>query len=127
MQKIIAKYPDQQARWAKPVEGTMTGASLSTQQNAKVMRMMELLQRGMRKELERLEDGNGSGDLVTVKLVQLDVTSWNNEEKLMALLKELWVSQKRASGLTDDMIEMTLNVMDDESILLDVEAALPEE
>ena len=43
----------------------------------------------------------------------------------MGLLKEMWKKGKRASGLPDDMVDMLFGDMDDESILLDIEASLP--
>ncbi len=132
VEKICTRYPDQRTVWAAPVEGALAEAGTggaAPPPSGKATRLMSLLQRGLQQEMEHLREGNGAGELVTAKLVQLDPASWGNEDKLMTLLKELWVSQKRASGLPDEMIQLTLDVMDDESILLDVEAALtaPEE
>ncbi len=129
VEKIKTRYPDQPTAWAAPVAGGATGGGpgAAAPQSEKSARLMGLLQRGLRHELARVEEGQPADNLVAAKLVQLDMASWNNEEKLMALLREMWVNQKRASGLPEDMIKLTLDVMDDESILLDVAAALPQE
>jgi S-DNA-T family DNA segregation ATPase FtsK/SpoIIIE len=123
VEKLIAKYPEQQATWATAIDG---GASadqpLSSQQNEKLQRLMSLLQLGMRRELARLEAGDDNADLVTARLVDMDMARWTNEEALMELLKEVWKKEKRASGLPEEVIDMTFIVMDDESILLDIEA-----
>jgi DNA segregation ATPase FtsK/SpoIIIE-like protein len=124
VEKIKAKYPGQKAAWAAPVDGAMPTQVGSPQENKKLARLMSLLQAGLRKELEHLEEGNGAGELVTAKLFQMDMASWNNEQKLMDLLKAVWVNEKRASGLPEEVIQATFSVMDDESILLDIEAAL---
>jgi hypothetical protein len=124
VEKITAKYPDQRADWAVPVDGTEPLPAGMSPPNEKVMRLLELLRLGMRKELARLEEGNGDADLITARLVELDMTRWMHEGTLMGLLKEVWKKEKRASGLPDDMVEMTFSVMDDESILLDIENAL---
>jgi hypothetical protein len=126
VEKIKAKYPKQRAAWSTPVEtnGTQSPAA-SPQDNKKLLRMTSLLQRGLRKELTHLKEGNGAGELVTAKLIQLGGAGWNNEQKLMDLLKEVWVNEKRASGLPEEIIQATFSVMDDESILLDIESSLP--
>jgi hypothetical protein len=126
VEKIKAKYPKQRAAWSTPVETNGAQApAASPQDNKKLLRMTSLLQRGLRKELTHLKEGNGSSELVTAKLIQLGGAGWNNEQKLMELLKEVWVNEKRASGLPEEIIQATFSVMDDESILLDIESSLP--
>ncbi|RME69678.1 MAG: hypothetical protein D6784_18010 [Chloroflexi bacterium] len=123
VEKICALYPDQQAEWAAPVPGA---AAVIPQQSERLLRLMSLLRRGLQQELARLREGNGAADLVTARLLALDVASWTNEETLMELLREMWIREKQASGLPDEVIQATLSVMDDESILMDIEASLPE-
>jgi len=125
VEKIKAKYPDQQATWSAAADGAAPVQTGTPQQNGKVLRLMSLLQRGLRKELENLEEGNGAGKAVVAKFLQLGPGSWNNEQTLMDLLKEVWVKEKKASGLPEEVIQVTFSVMDDESILLDLEASLP--
>ncbi|MCL4297868.1 MAG: hypothetical protein KJ077_19150 [Anaerolineae bacterium] len=126
VEKIKAKYPKQRAAWSAPVETNGAQApAASPQDNKKLLRMTSLLQRGLSKELTHLKEGNGANELVTAKLIQLGGAGWNNEQKLMELLKEVWVNEKRASGLPEEIIQATFSVMDDESILLDIESSLP--
>ena len=125
VEKIKAKYPDQQATWSAAADGAAPVQTGTPQQNGKVLRLMSLLQRGLRKELENLEEGNGAGKAMVAKFLQLGPGSWNNEQTLMDLLKEVWVKEKKASGLPEEVIQVTFSVMDDELILLDLEASLP--
>jgi hypothetical protein len=127
VERIQARYPDQQAVWANPAESAASVGGGGAGPSAKALRLMSVLQLGLRQELAQIEAGAGAANLVTAKLVELDMAGWSNEEKLMPLLKELWINQKRASGLPEEMIQMTLGIMDDESIVFDVEAALTPE
>jgi DNA segregation ATPase FtsK/SpoIIIE-like protein len=127
VEQILAKYPDQRATWSDQTTAEVRTQTIAPQQSKKLMRMLSLLQQGMRKEMERLKEGNGSSELVTAKLVQMDFGRWNDEKTLMELLKELWKNEKIASGLPEEMVSSLFSVMDDESILQEIEASLAEE
>jgi S-DNA-T family DNA segregation ATPase FtsK/SpoIIIE len=128
VEKIKARYPDEQARWSGQVNGDAPAQLGGLQQNGRTVRLMSLLQRGMQKELAHLDENNGSEELVTAKLLQMEMGHWNNADKLMDLLKEMWIKEKRASGLPEEMIQTLFSIMDEESILLEIEAAVtPEE
>ena len=77
----------------------------------------------LEKEISQLEEGNGLGDLITAKLIRMDIGSWNDEKALMALLKELWEREQRARNVPDELIKSYLS-MDDESFLLELEGLL---
>jgi DNA segregation ATPase FtsK/SpoIIIE, S-DNA-T family len=128
VEKIKARYPDEQAHWSGQVNGDAPAQLGGFQQNGRTVRLMSLLQRGMQKELAHLDENNGSEELVTAKLLQMEMGHWNNADKLMDLLKEMWIKEKRASGLPEEMIQTLFSIMDEESILLEIEAAVtPEE
>jgi len=124
VEKILAKYPDQQANWSGKVAGDGDGRTHpgTPQQSEKLSRLMSLLQKGMQKELESLEAGNGSDDLITAKLIQMEMNSWYDENTLMELLKEVWFKEKTASGMPEDVVQSLASVLDEESLLLEVEA-----
>jgi hypothetical protein len=119
VEKIVAKYPEQRAAWSAPVDGaTSAQATASPQQNEKLLRLTSLLQKGLRTELAHLKEGNGAGDLVTTKFIKMGVADWNNEQKLMELLKEVCI---KSSGMPKEFIQE----WDDESILQYIESSLP--
>jgi DNA segregation ATPase FtsK/SpoIIIE-like protein len=126
VERIINKYPNQQAAWT---DGSAVGetATLTPQNSAKMTRMMTLLQLGLKKELEDFKENNGSGDLVTTKLIELDMTRWQSEPVLMDLLREVWINEQRRMGMPNELLEIMIADMDDESILLGVEGALVKE
>jgi DNA segregation ATPase FtsK/SpoIIIE-like protein len=128
VEKIQAKYPEQRAAWSNQTNGSTPAQMVTSQQNARTIRMMNLLQRSMQKELAHLGEGNGSAaELITAKLVQMDMGHWNNADTLLQLLKEVWVKEKRASGLPDELIQTLVSVLDEESLLLEIEAAVAQE
>jgi hypothetical protein len=129
VEQIVANYPGQRAAWSGQAAADGVGATptAAPQQSKKLTRMLALLQQSMRREVERLKENNGSSELVAVKLVQMDLASWNDEKVLMELLQELWKYEKKASGLPEEVVNSLLSVMDDESIMQEIEASLAEE
>jgi len=129
VERIVAKYPDQKAAWSGKVAGDGDGRTqpATPQQSEKLTRLMSLLQKGMQKELESLEAGNGSDDLITAKLIQMEMNNWYDEKALLELLKEVWFREKTASGMPEDVVQSLASVMDEESLLLEVEAAFETE
>ena len=128
VERILAKYPDQKAAWASAIDGDgRTKPATTPQQSEKLTRLMSLLQKGMQKELERLEAGNGADDLITAKLVQMEMNSWYDEKALLELLKEVWVREKKESGMPDTVVQSLVSVLDEESLLMEIEAAFEAE
>jgi S-DNA-T family DNA segregation ATPase FtsK/SpoIIIE len=123
VQRIQAKYTGQRASWSPGAAQAQTSQAIASQQSKKLGRIFAVLQRGMRKEISQMEEGNGLGDLITAKLIRMDILSWNDEKALMALLKDLWEREQRARNVSDDLIKSYLS-MDDESFLLEFEGFL---
>ncbi|MEO7908767.1 MAG: FtsK/SpoIIIE domain-containing protein, partial [Roseiflexaceae bacterium] len=136
VEQLIAKYADQHATWHASTEteaasNASSAAPLPAEQR-QITRMLAVLQHGMRQELELLKqgngehtqpgngehaDGNGAHELITAKLMQLDIGSWSNPEVLVGLLKDLYVQQQESIGLDATTAKMTTEYMDDESLL----------
>jgi hypothetical protein len=129
VERIVAKYPDQKAAWSGQVAGEGDGRTQAAtpQQSEKLTRMMTLLRKGMQKELQSLEADNGADDLVTAKLVQMEMNNWYDENALLELLKELWFKEKTASGMPEEVVQSLASVMDEESLLMEVEAVFETE
>ena len=124
--QLTAKYPDQRANWSDPALVTTAAEGAAPQQSEKAQRMMAILQRGMLKELEYLKENNGangSGELVSAKLFQLDTTQWHSESVLTELLREMWKKEQIAAGTPEDLVEALAVDMDDESIILSIESS----
>jgi len=69
-------------------------------------------------------NGNAPAVLVLEQLLQEDLTSWNNEETIEKLLRELWVKQQLAGGLPPDFIDSVYRDMNTDSLLLALESSL---
>jgi DNA segregation ATPase FtsK/SpoIIIE, S-DNA-T family len=126
--QLRAKYPDQHAVWQATPE-TASAVSAAPEERQKIERMLVLLQDGMRDELEELkqgngeheENGNGEGELITAKLIQLDIRSWNNPEVLVGLLKDLYIKKHQSIGLDIATARSMTEYLDEESLLLALE------
>ncbi|HEY0607058.1 MAG TPA: FtsK/SpoIIIE domain-containing protein [Herpetosiphonaceae bacterium] len=68
-------------------------------------------------------NGNGHPALVLEQLLLEDPGSWNDEETIVKLLRELWVRQQRAAGLPAEFIDSLYRDMDTESLLHALEGA----
>jgi DNA segregation ATPase FtsK/SpoIIIE, S-DNA-T family len=144
VEQLRTKYTDQQATWQASAETETAPSAAPPAERQKITRMLAVLQHGMRKELEILKQGNGahkqpengeqeSGDgeheqpgngtheLITAKLMQFDIGSWNNPEVLVGLLKDLYVRQQEAIGLDAATAKSMTEYLDDESLLLALE------
>ncbi|MCB9098593.1 MAG: hypothetical protein H6632_03550 [Anaerolineales bacterium] len=124
--QLADKYPDQRASWSDPALVATATNGANPQQSEKAARMMAILQRGMLKEIEHLKENNGangSGELVTAKLIQLDTTQWHSEAVLTELLRDMWKKEQIAAGTPEDFVEALAVDMDDESIILSIESS----
>jgi DNA segregation ATPase FtsK/SpoIIIE, S-DNA-T family len=121
VQHICACYPDQRANWASGPVQAETTQTTAPQPTAKTQRMLALIQAGMRKELTRLQDGNGNGaeGLLTTTLVQqMDVGNWHDEAVLMPILKDLWIKEQVATGVySAEDAEDAFNTWDIDSVM----------
>ncbi|MCB0198032.1 MAG: hypothetical protein KDJ65_39180, partial [Anaerolineae bacterium] len=126
--RLVEKYPDQRASWSEATLAVVPTNGSTAQQSEKAQRMMALLKRGMLKEIEHLKENgaNGSGDLVTAKLIQLDTNQWHSETVLEELLKDMWKNDMIADGTPADMVEELAVNMDLESIILSIESTFEE-
>lgn len=69
--------------------------------------------------------GDGNGALVTARLVETDVTRWQDEGTVMALLRDVWRKQQHTLGMDDTMINVMLGSFKDNDVLFSVESSLP--
>ncbi len=125
VRRIRDKYPGQQAVWSTGASSTQQAKT--PQQSEKLRKMLGLLQRALREELVKLGDGDGTADLVTTKLVQTDAARWQDETTVMALLKDVWRNKQKSTGLPESSIDTLISMMDDASVLLEVERLFPVE
>ncbi|MCB0205185.1 MAG: hypothetical protein KDH89_10245, partial [Anaerolineae bacterium] len=121
VERIAGAYPDAEVAWAS---GELPARLAATpEQSAKMTKMLSILQRALQEELRQVGDGNGN--LVTARLVEMDVTRWQDEATVMALLRDVWRKQQRAMGLDDTMIDTMLGSFKDDDVLFSVESSLP--
>ncbi len=128
VEQILAQYPGQRTAWSGQAAGAVTSTSTAVpQQSKKAARILAILQQSIRREVERFKENNGASELVAVKLMEMNPASWNDENVLIELLKELWKQEKKASGLPEEVVNSLFSVMDDESIMQEIEASFEEE
>lgn len=125
VERLQAKYPGQQGAWSSTNGNAALQQAVSPQRSEKLNRMVSVLQRGMRKEITHLKQGNGQETLITEQVVQGGPDSWQNEETVVKLLGELWVKQQVEMGLPKEVVEMMLTSMDHDSLLFALEDSLP--
>ncbi|MBV9789710.1 MAG: hypothetical protein JOZ51_16095, partial [Chloroflexi bacterium] len=124
VERIRATYAGRHASWTGSNGHATASTALSPQQSQKLRRMVGLLQAGMRKEIKRLKQGEGNGHLLTDQLMQMDISSWNDEQVVLKLLRELWLTEHVNSGMPQPDAEMMLSILDEESVLLGLEDSL---
>lgn len=125
--QICERFGDQKAHWSA-AETVALGQpqTVPRQQSPHMQRMVGLLQKCMKREIERL-DGNGDGNgLVTARFIQMEILPQSDEGSLLALLKDVWRNEKRALGMDDSFIAIMLDSLDDESLLLEIEGLFSE-
>jgi hypothetical protein len=94
--------------------------------------MQKLLLAGAHREFARAHANNGANDMLLGKVLpQIDQVNLrdHDEESLMVLLREIWLKETMASGLSQQGAQDLLASMDSmnddsESILLDLERLL---
>lgn len=128
VQQLCTRYAGQQATWASGAPRPEPTQAATPQQSAKLRRMITLLQAGMRKELARLQGGNGDGAegwLTTALVEQMNASNWQDEALVIPLLKDLWIKEQMATGIysREDAEEM-FNTWDIDSVLSMLEPLL---
>ena len=111
--RIAKKYPEQRAFWTT-IEGEVsstTRSHTSAELSGNALKMLNLLQRGLRKELERIKDGETIEEPLLDRLLQIDATKWYDEAELIGSLKVLLAREYRAMGLPDDAIAATIDAL----------------
>jgi S-DNA-T family DNA segregation ATPase FtsK/SpoIIIE len=119
VERICNKHPDTQAEWSAPGAVAATGAAGGAPvQSKEATRMFTVLQKAMQYELANYEGENGTDELVTMQLLQMDMQNWGNEEALLDLVKQVW---RKTTSLSDDMADMMIDTYDTESLLMEIE------
>ena len=88
--------------------------------------MMSLLQRALTWEAQRLDQVPGAEPFLTRALAHVEMARWSDRDTLIGLLKEVWRQDKKSQGLPEELVQTMAGVMDDESLLLDMESSLPQ-
>jgi hypothetical protein len=85
--------------------------------------MIAILQAGMRKELDYLQEHNGKEDLLTSTLMQqIDFSSWHDETALWQHIKRIWMAEYPVhENASREEAETTFTGWDSESKLLKLE------
>ena len=119
--KIGKKHKkESKVQWSQPTGTNGSQETAVPTENKKLMQMLSLIQKAMQKELETPEETNGSEESITAKLIQLDISSWNNEAEIEKLLKDVYVK----SSPTPDIAAMLLDDLDLDSLILEIEQNL---
>jgi DNA segregation ATPase FtsK/SpoIIIE, S-DNA-T family len=123
VERIRAKYGEQQAGWYAPTAMPLNGSSgtATAPTSPHMQRILKILKAGMQWELAVIDREIDSQDLITVQYIQAGAPMLNDERKAMELLRALLHREQRASGLEDDVIQSLYKDMDDESILFQLE------
>jgi DNA segregation ATPase FtsK/SpoIIIE-like protein len=123
VQQICARYPKQRATWVAEPEQPAADTSSSAPQSRQVLRMIAILQAGMRKELDYLQEHNGKEDLLTSTLMQqIDFSSWHDETALWQHIKRIWMAEYPVhENASREEAETTFTGWDSESKLLKLE------
>jgi hypothetical protein len=120
VENVMSKYPDQQAQWSS---GATRGVAPAT--DTALSRQSKNLEQGMRiiyqeaqQEVSLLKEGDGANSTLLEKLFEPDVGKWNDENTVVALLREIWRKKQIAQGMSKEIIEMQATAMDIESLLM---------
>ncbi len=127
--RIIDRHPPIRAAWLDQEEAALAGDGAKetrTKLSPRAMKMMEILQRGLRHELQRLKEGAEGDHLVLEQLLDLDMNQWYDEDHLAQLLRQLYISQQRAMGLPDDVIQTMADAFGPDDLIMNLDATLPE-
>ena len=96
-------------------------ARIPGQPSAKAQQMLGLVQRALRVEAQQLDGGTGS---MLSRLMAVDVTRWQDEETLIALMKGIWRKSLMDSGIDEVGAELFIGSSDETSVLWEVERVL---
>ncbi len=123
VKEIQAKYHGQKATWssASATGQPATETSPTSAPSKQLTKMMALLQKIM---LQEMSQADGTKELLTHKLVQLEPKNWHDEKALTELLRELYIKQQVASGFSKEMAEDFSASMDVASLLLTLESSI---
>ena len=122
VERISTRYGGVKASWSRSVAGEEKPRAAG-QPSAKAQQMLALVQRALRVEAQQ-PDG-GARSLLSL-LVAVDVTRWQDEETLIALMKGIWRKSLMDSGIDEMGAELFIGSSDETSVLWEVERVLAE-
>jgi hypothetical protein len=121
IEKIGAKYPDQQAQWSAGAVAAGTPAVALAPQNKHLQQAMRLVYDAAQQEVQLLKGGDGVDSPLLERLFEVGMDGWNDEGTITRLLQELWQKKMVAQGMSREIIEVQARAMDMESLLLSLQ------